>query len=451
MIKLIDILREVSSLNSTTLLKPIPGYVDRGEVLLKKIEGEEPIALVNGDEIVINPETSSTFIDLLRGKKYKELTSVKFYDIAGLSHKLSELAKTQEFGSSKGIGGGAAQTALQESAQCLVLALRYHKGSDLTESDLEEEESLKDVASDVEVSEPIDKVIEFIENSTSWQSTMVSTANVVAGKYHKNYKFYRGKGIVTKIDHAAKKALSQAKVGLNINKWNPSDIWMATEDVNEEDFPEDIDELNDLLLELFREERLIGLSLKKCVSSCKSEVNNLSREANEKKKITYEGIRDKNENIFKAKDIYLITTKGTVQFRNFQNITAWMGEIKGEGAAGGKIGFEAINAMLTSITNTPLSSQQEVLTQCGKPSKEFINHFYKHYQATDLDPKVSLEEFTKQFTEAGLGSRTSNYFNMELLGQLDNLDKEDQDSFARDLFNYASSNTEYSSVFIKIS
>ena len=256
MIKLIDILREVSSLNSTTLLKPIPGYVDRGEVLLKKIEGEEPIALVNGDEIVVNPETSSTFIDLLRGKKYKELTNVKFYDIAGLGHKLSELAKTQEFGSSKGRGGGAAQTALQESAQCLVLALRYHRGSDLEVSDLEEE-SLKDVASDVEVSEPIDKVIEFIENSTSWQSTMVNIANVVAGKYHKSYKFYRGKGIVTKIDRAAKKALPQAKVGLNINKWNPSDIWMATEDVNEEDFPEDIDELNDLLLELFKDERLI--------------------------------------------------------------------------------------------------------------------------------------------------------------------------------------------------
>ena len=91
-------LRERSSLSTKDLAKPIKGAKDRGEVLLKKIEKEEPLKLLKGNEIKIDPEKSKPFIDNLKAGEYASLSKLPFYDFEGNSYTIGKLEKSDEFG-----------------------------------------------------------------------------------------------------------------------------------------------------------------------------------------------------------------------------------------------------------------------------------------------------------------------------------------------------------------
>lgn len=91
-------LRERSSLSTKDLAKPIKGAKDRGEVLLKKIEKEEPLKLIKGNEIKIDPEKSKAFIDGLKAGEYTSLSKTPFYDTEGNSYTIGKLEKSDEFG-----------------------------------------------------------------------------------------------------------------------------------------------------------------------------------------------------------------------------------------------------------------------------------------------------------------------------------------------------------------
>ncbi len=73
------------------------------------------------------------------------------------------------------------------------------------------------------------------------------------------------------------------------------------------------------------------------------------------------------------------------------------------------------------------------------------------YNNTKSLSKVSVNEFVNNFKKAPLGNRTSNYFNVELLNQLDKLSNKDKDKFISELVGYASSNSSFSSIFTKVS
>ena len=50
----------------------------------------------------------------------------------------------------------------------------------------------------------------FIADNESWRNTTISTANLLAENFKSDFKFYRGAGIVPKINNAAKAALKNA-------------------------------------------------------------------------------------------------------------------------------------------------------------------------------------------------------------------------------------------------
>jgi hypothetical protein len=244
-------------------------------------------------------------------------------------------------------------------------------------------------------------------------------------------------------------AIKNADISADINKWNPADIWMATDAINEITFPTELEKLNKLISRLFRDKVLVGVSLKKCEESCRAEIFN----AGGTKKATnkFEQIDPKDKNVFATKDIYIRYSDGRIQFRNFGDITSWQGEIKGKQASGGKIGHDATSYILKNLGQPGLSSQKEILALCKTDDKAFINKYFKLYNSTSLPSKMKLAEFEQAYTAAELGNRTSNYFNVELISQLDKLNDAQKDAFINEVVGYAKSSSSFSSTFVKVS
>jgi hypothetical protein len=412
--------------------KALKGKADTNNLLFKNVE--KPGALVYQEK----GNNYFQIMNLIDGKA----KATKYY-IA-----LSKSSVTGHYGeSSKGSGGGAEQTAVQESAQCLVNAIRYNKGKDITPKDLTAT-NIKSALKRIDTSSSTEEMVTFLKDNPDWQVTASSTANALAKQYPSNFTFYRQSGIVLRIEAAAKIALKNAGVDANINKWNPADIWMATDEVKNTEFPPDLEQLNALIAKLFNAKKLIGVSLKKC-SACKVEVYNNPKVA--KATTKFDKIEPIDKNIFATKDIYLSFEGGKVQFRNFNDITSWQGEIKGKEASGGKIGQGIVSSILKSLGQPGLSNQKEILTSCQKPDAGFISNFYKLYNNTKSLSKVSAEEFTNNFKKAPLGNRTSNYFNVEFLNQFGKLSSDNKDKFISELVGYAKSSSSFSSIFAKVS
>lgn len=422
---------------------------ERGQVLLNKINTEQPLTLTNGSTIVVDKSKSKEFINALKTKKYSTIPNLRFYAKgSGTPLKLSSLLKTPELGSSRGMGGGAEQTATQESAQCLVNALRTLKGKDLVVTDLKPS-NLSKAAKLTDTTQTLQEMLKFLGDNPKWAETCVNTANVLAKTFKKSYRFYRGKGIVEKIQQAALKALKGAGVTANLNKWNPADIWMATDKVLSTEFPTELEKLNKVIKDLFNKQELVGVSLKKCVSGCDIEIYGTE----DKSKITNKFVRvaPKDKDPFKTKDIYLDYDDGRIQFRNFGDVSSWQGEIKGKEAAGGKIGHSAVSGILTQLGQPGLSSQKEVLAKSNADDPTLINDLYKKYAKTSSLSKISKNDFIKAFEKAPLGNRTSNFFNIEFLSQFDALSPKQKHQFISNLIGYAKSSASFSSVFVKVS
>lgn len=353
---------------------------------------------------------------------------------------------------SSGSGGGAKQTALQESAQCLANAVRYSMDEDITPEKLLvaiNPKNVKKYVSRIETNIPTDQLIAFLNENPDWQNTSCKTANLLAGGYPANFKFYRQAGIVPKIEIAAKTALKKANIDANINKWNPADIWMATEEANSINFPTELNELNALIKQLYTDKVLVGVSLKKC-TGCNIEVYNVDKKSKPAQK--FDKIRPKDKDIFKTKDIYIESNASEIQFRNFSNITGWQGQVTGGEAAGGKIGAGEINRTLIGLKKEALPQEISIEEDARKLTPEFVSDFFKTYRKVkSISPKMNGDEFSKAIKKADLGDRTSNYMNIHLLLRLDNMSDKEKDVFISKIIGYAKSSSDFSSVFAKVS
>ena len=190
---------------------------------------------------------------------------------------------------SKGSGGGAAATAIQEAAQCVYAAMRYYCG----EKEIYTEEDLQCGMDHVDVGNT--KLEEIIGLPKEWKEGSVKGANEIFDKVGAGkYKFVRGDTLLD--DGSIKKAFGRVKGQTNLSsedKWNPADIWMVKESEIDAikkhlDGENTIDCLNNALLQLFNEKELMGISLKKIEGNANMTIKNNQpasvRKANEKAK-----------------------------------------------------------------------------------------------------------------------------------------------------------------------
>ena len=364
---------------------------------------------------------------------------------------------------SKGSGGGAAATAIQEAAQCVYAAMRYYCG----EKEIYNEDDLRCGMNHVDVGGT--KLEDIMGLPKEWKEGSVKGANEIfekvgAGKY----KFVRGDRLLD--DGSIKKAFGRVKGQTNLSsedKWNPADIWMVEESEVEAikkhlDGENTIDCLNNALLQLFNEQKLMGISLKKIEGNPKMDIkNNQSaaiRKANEKAKFVKYDLT-----FLSSMDVYLYYGPGTFekfQARNFGGSSKgdWKLELKGKSAAQGKIQGTVLiellrNAGFTNISKFNIPTWAESAPGKSKAQEDITDEIYKllkDYSATKFDKSQKAEANNKaQIALQDKSWRYSKLAGLRFLNWLQNTCK-DKNMAMKEIYLYASSQSDKSSVYYKL-
>jgi hypothetical protein len=412
-------------------------YQDRGERFLEKIEKQEPFEITDGSSVIINK--FSPGVEFLKNKQYKELGGGKRLFI-GEENKLlalSDFIKTKEFGSSSGQGGGSKNTAIQESTQCVFnsmlrsLEKTYLNIEDITKENISSSYQYCDTTT------PWENIYEFSQ-IPSWQQSFLTSSNLLSQYIEETeYENHRDSSFISSIYSSYK----QTNTGYQSDKWNPSDIWLVKESVNNTLFSSSLDELNMQLENMFDKKELIGISLKKTGKDSKIEIKNKSGML--KKQYSYEGYKTTS----KSKDITLLYNEGKICFRTFNYATNWAGEILGKTANHGKIGFGPINKILknNNISELDITKNIKQLIEEDKTGTNLLFFsLFNDYIPVGGNFNIFIQDKTIDW-------KVSKLLGLLLLEKIENQPKEIQDKIITELILYASSESNESSVFLKIS
>ena len=362
---------------------------------------------------------------------------------------------------SKGSGGGAAQTALVESAQCVYAAMRYYcpnieKKKAFTVDDFKCGMKHCDVSS---------KLDEIMSLGKDWQESSWAGANEIFNKVGgKGWTFVRGD--VTIDDGAVKNAFNRVKNQTNLSsedKWNPADIWMVKDKTKVKkhlDKETTIDCLNNALLQLRIEEQLVGISLKKIEGSPKMKLLNdipaVERKKNEKAKfekydLTFDNGRKKDNHPMDVYLYYGTSTFEKFQARNFGGPTKgdWKLELKGKSAAQGKIQGKKVQELLKDGKFGTLPEYGGTDTWSKAKNGKLDEEIYKllvKYNAKGRKNKSTDLAWIKN--EAEQAWKYSKYAGLKLLDWVSS--HKDADQIIKEIYLYASSQSDKSSVYWKL-
>jgi hypothetical protein len=350
-------------------------------------------------------------------------------------------------------GAGSEITALAESLQAYACATRQHLGKDLMDVSQITDKTISDADCDRTLKQCMAGLDE------NWLRSVVLTANLIfeevpGAKTGKNFKFYRGGKLVDSIYNEWR----THKKGSGItgdDKWNPADIWMIKKTFKFKTGWKTLSEYNRYVYDEFAHTNMIGISLKKIgpKDSPHSKIFN-----NGKPLVAqYTGVK-LGMNMIDSKDIYIQYKAegkpGEVQLRNFSSRpvpSSWQGEIKGKAAAGGKIGGGIIfeGAIDVGVQKAKLTLPQQ--TPIDKPSDADFKKFAMMFK--DLSgSKEKVETLTVQAKSGHRKDKTwwmSKYIGINLVYTV--LKEKKMDNLCAYIFQYASSATKNSSIFIKYS
>lgn len=368
---------------------------------------------------------------------------------------LTSLSKTQEFGGGGGSRGGTSNTSVQESTQSLVNALAYKKGK-LNVEDLTPE-NLKSVLNDVEVDVSNDDMLDFVENQPTWTESLVGTANFLLSRFpNRGYTQHRQSKFVKELyKHAGDLVKNDPRLSgggrIGLDKWNPSDIWMTT--LSSPDIllkTDSLDSLNALILQLYVDESLVGISLKKTTLTPPSKEYQIGEE------IKFDKYEGHSKATTSTKSTYVDTTGPRVEFRTFGN-PGFSAEVQGVKAGGGKAGETAINNILKANGIPKLQNLRS-------PSKEDFIELYNKYADEKIQGIDGLEQILDGKGEeiitrgAGKGSPKgprgandwliSRNFGLQMVDIFNN--SKDKDKLLQGILRYAYSSNEWSSTYIKV-
>ena len=411
----------------------------RIEILIDLIQRDEKLELNDGSKFVV--DNKEEVLSQLKNKT-RITTAIKLTDKEGNQITTSNLKKTDTFGGGGGMRGGSDLTAKGESAQAIVNAIRYSSSGDISNEDITDE-AIDDTKSDVRVTD-FEGAKELLKDNPGWLISSVSIANALASEYKGSFIQNRGSEWVENLEKAVKPHLKKVGIG-NINKWSPADIWMVSPDEMGISWPDTLNQINSLLLKKYNEGKIIGVSLKKAGKNTTLKVFNSPDGSTDTYK--FEGIDVRPTH---AKG-FILFDGGKMEFRNFNSLSGFQGEIIGKKAAAGKVGYGIIKKALTDNgieISSPSDIKQEVLNDSG----EFKSKFKKLWSST---PGLEANEFEQYYNNPektlnqNLSYRISKYLGLEVVNAINS--SPNPDKIIADLLNYASSQTGDSAIFVKAS
>lgn len=350
-------------------------------------------------------------------------------------------------------GAGAEITALAESLQAYACATRQYLGKDLTDISQVTSKTI----GDAECDRTLEKCMKNLDEN--WFNSVVKTANqifvdVPEAKTGNKFKFYRGGKFVDSIYNEWRRMKKDSGLSGD-DKWNPADIWMAKKGFTLKTKWPTLREYNRYMYDEFARKNLIGISLKKLdpKGSAHSKIFNAGKPLTAE----FTGIK-LGLNMLDSKDIYIKFKSegkdGEIQLRNFSSRpvpSSWQGEIKGKTAAGGKIGGGVIfeGAIDTGVNKTKLTLPNQ--TPIDKPSEAQFKQFATMFK----ELSKSKESIPNLIIQAKAGQRKdktwwmSKYIGIDLVYTM--IKEKKMDPLCSYMFQYASSATKNSSIFIKYS
>ena len=384
-----------------------------------------------------------------------------------------------------GSGGGAAKTKVQEVGQALFLAIRYMKGSDL-ECHPKNPKNCLTTADYQEGMKYVDGpgvTIEEIQSlEQKWKDAFILGANKIANEVKgSGWEFVRGDN---KVEAAISNAFNRSKKSPgapeNEDKWNPSDIWMVKDKnkiVQELNKENTIDCLNNFISQAFSKtaiknkagkdvapRSLIGISLKKLGPTARWEVmNEIGKTQLEKAgKVTFQKSKTLNElTAFSGMDVYFVflptgdKRQGSFQARNFggDKKGQWQFELKGEFAAQGKVKGEVARKLLKAakFTNIPDEPSFNECKPDATNATKITNEIYKLMNALPTAPKGwNAKDAKTQIRDKDASWRFSKLSGLRFLAWLNSLGNGEADRAMKEMYLYASSQTDKSSVYYKV-
>ena len=385
----------------------------QGKTSLKWANKSDRLSFEGGDMI-------SAFTD---GRRYKPV----FVTSKGKEIKLNDILKTDIFGGGKGSGGGAENTATTECAQCIYAAAIFG-GEKLKVGDVLDESLYGNYSNKFEIDIALDKIA--TDMTDDWAESSILIANQMKKDLKgKGYTFHRGSPFVDEIENKFKELnkLQKPKPFSNVNKWSPADIY-AVKDGATFDFSQysNLGEFTNELKEFYDKKTLVGISLKKV--SGRVTVVEKNTTGFIRRPVKYGGFKTpKNNNFFSAKDmyIYLGQDKTLMQLRTFDTAKGWQGEIKGKGAAAGKIGggvLESIAIKNSTLTKFPYTNAQ-LLSVSRKPTPAFLNELYELHLTLggdeDKNNFIKKAKANKIGKTLGYDWRFSKYLSMFFIAHLE--------------------------------
>ena len=412
--------------------------VPRIEILIDKITNKESLELENGGSFTVTD--IEKVLSQLKGKTKVDKAIVLGVNEDGKTITTSDLKKTADFGGGGGMRGGSELTAQAESAQCIANAIRYSTG-EITEEDITDE-AIQNSKSKVEVTD-FDSASNLLKTNKGWLISSVSIANALASQYPGSFIHNRGSEWVQRLNNKVKPFLKEVGIQ-DINKWNPADIWMVSPDELDIEWPNNLGEINVLLLEKFNEGKIIGVSLKKADKNVTLKVFNAG--ASEGKKYEMKGV-DVSPSHAKA---YVILDDGSkIEFRNFNALTGFMGELGLKKAAGGKVGYTIIKKAFND-NGFSLSSPNEIKDEVLNEDPKFKDKFEKLWKNISELSSADFDQYyddPKKTINQKYSYRISKFLALEIINALNKA--ENPNEIISDLIGYASSQTKESSVFVK--
>lgn len=263
-----------------------------------------------------------------------------------------------------------------------------------------------------------------------------------------------GSTFVDNISSAALRLLRDADKRMGLDKWNPSDIWLVDKALVNYNFNQftSILELNDWLRKQFDAKKIYGVSLKQVDKKAKVEVYNYEKRSS----VEVTGWDLGKSGFVSALNGTIYHSAGSMIIRNFGRPENVAGEINGRLAQGGKVGSGEMFSIFREHDSTfSTKSKKEIMAMFDNDSKKVYDHLYKQMQTLDPETagKYNMDKFVSEIEAKGNRDNyiISKWQVCDLMTSLKKMSKETQTQLLNDMISYASSSTEVSSVFYKVS
>lgn len=505
----LQMINEVA-MSSTELAKRAGGVGEfRDGILLKRINSNEPIELEKGQPIIVDKQRSQNAIRILMKSVNQlddQVAKMDFFkanskqmiffpqipeeQVQNLSsmdlkkyqngYTLSALKKASYFGGGGGgKRGGAPNTNLFEPGTAMVMALAAQMGGNITPEDITIQSLIK-AKGRYKTSATPKQIMNFIQSNPQWLNTFVNSANALFNAFPqaKNMIFHHQSPWVKKLYSnysAANKSIGGFFTGYD--KWNPSDIWAVSDSLTAPKGLKSFDDLNKWTHEMFDQGKAFGISLKATPSKATAKKLNY---AGAPSSILQKSVKDiltgKTNFLFNSAKSHITfesqmsflgdynnilefineADSGEIEFRSFQTAPVDIqGEIQGKSAAHGKVGLPILNKYLSSNGLKEVTPKGELLRQWRESREGFINKIIELAVIVNPAVKAAAQESLKKKIDKAkdypAGFFVSKRQAIELAYNVSKGSEKQQNNFLMGILKYAGSESEFSSVYIKIS